>query len=83
MNSDESNASNSFAGLFLSGLLAAYAFVAVSIGMFTAFAPKPIGGDAFNVIIAGIRGLAWIASAIVAAVLALLFFLGSRDQPRG
>ncbi len=83
MNSEESNAPNSLAGVFLSGLLAAYAFLAVFIGMFTALAPKPVGGDAFSVIIAGIRGLAWIASAIVAAVLALFVYLASRDQPRG
>lgn len=38
-----------------------------------------VGGDAYNIIIAGIRGVAWIGVGIVAVLLAISSFLLSRS----
>lgn len=59
----------------LSLLVTAYG-VAIACGLWT-IAPI-VGGDVYNIIIAGIRGLAWIGAGFVAALLAILSFLLSR-----
>lgn len=62
--------------------IAAVIFTVYGVAMACGFASTPliVGGDAYNIIIAGIRGLAWIGAGIVAAVLAAaIAIIATRD----
>ena len=69
-------------GITAAGLLAAAALLLAIYGVcvacgFVTVAPV-VGGDAYNFIIAGIRGLAWISAGVVSALLAIIVFAFSR-----
>lgn len=68
--------------LFLAGLLAIGSLLNVGYGIHITYtyndASKVVGGDAYNFIIIGLRGLAWICTGIVSAILAILCFLAGK-----
>lgn len=66
--------------LAISGAMICAAIVFVIYGLRTAYtynslsdAGKIVGGDAYNYIIIGVRGLAWVTTGLVCAVFAVLF----------
>lgn len=63
--------------LALTGSMIIATLIFVVFGLHTIYTytdtSKIVGGDAYNYIIIGVRGLAWICTGIVTAILAALF----------